>query len=398
MQRTNGPPSLNLSAAKSRPDGQQPLTASTLSPTSPRSPTSPGSVPASPFLQDSSMGQNMTGKERIITETSPRANANGPTSPTMSAVPQYLESPPGSPKHGREPSKSFFSNLIASKSSHRLQSPDRNGTGSSERATSKSRASSKDRTLYSLRNKGSTPDLPKNVRMPEKSAGPVSEPPDLESLSQKVAEEEPVQPLANRRTKPRFGGILSRTKSIRVDDGFKPQHLTPDPINAQAPATQQPDRDPQYGTALKSAPLRSDHREGALREPTGSTIRNRSADRPVRQGPENLPTLARKDKPAMSSSQPSRDGAGAHLFSNIHQTGRGMGDRLGKAGKGFLGKITKSGSSTERELLTDDTYTCTVINLPLVKQTRRTRIAKRMESSKDKTEFWMPALPWRCIE
>jgi hypothetical protein len=100
----------------------------------------------------------------------------------------------------------------------------------------------------------------------------------------------------------------------------------------------------------------------------------------------------------MSSSQPARDGAGAHLFSNIHQTGRGMGDRLGKAGKGFLGKITRSGSNNERELVTDDTYTCTVINLPLVKQTRRTRIAKRMELSKDKTEFWMPALPWRCIE
>jgi hypothetical protein len=100
----------------------------------------------------------------------------------------------------------------------------------------------------------------------------------------------------------------------------------------------------------------------------------------------------------MAGSYPSRDGAGAHLLSNIHQTGRGMGDRLGKAGKGFLGKITRSGSSNERELVTDDTYTCTVINLPLVKQTRRTRIAKRMENSRDKTEFWMPALPWRCIE
>jgi len=36
--------------------------------------------------------------------------------------------------------------------------------------------------------------------------------------------------------------------------------------------------------------------------------------------------------------------------------------------------------------------------LPLVEQTRKTRIAKRLEDSKDKTEFWMPALPWRCIE
>jgi hypothetical protein len=405
MQRTNGPPSLNLSAAKARPDGLQPLTASTMSPkspTSPHSPAYPGSVPGSPFLQDflqePSMGRNVVGRDRITADASQRIDANGSTSPTLSAIPQYPESPPGSPKHGREPSKSFFSNLIASKSSHRLQSPDRSGLGSSERATSKSRASSRDRTLYSLRNKGSTPELPKNTRIPEASAVPAIEQHEMGSTSQKPAEEEPVQPLANRRTKPRFGGILGRTKSIRVDDGFKPPHLAPDLSTAQTAASQPPDRDPQYGTALKSAPLRSEIREGAFTEPAGSSVRNRSADRPPRQGQETLSASGRKDKPGPAGSQSSRDGAGTHLFSNIHQTGRGMGDRLGKAGKGFLGKITRSGSSNERELVTDDTYTCTIINLPLVKQTRQTRIAKRMELSNDKTEFWMPALPWRCIE
>jgi hypothetical protein len=395
MQRTNGPPSLNLSAAKSRPDGQQPLTASTLSPTSPTSPQSSESVPTSPMLRDFSMGRNKTGKDRAKTEASKRADTNGPTSPTISAIPQYPESPPGSPKHGRDPSKSFFSNLMASKSSHRLQSPDRNGTGVSERATSKSRASSKDRTLYSLRNRGSTPDLPKTIRIPEKAAVVAAESHEPDNLSQKTAGDETVQPLANRRAKPRFGGILSRTKSIRLDDGLKPQSLTPD---LQAPAGQQPDRDPLYGTALKSAPLRSDHREGAFKDSPGSSIRNRSADRPPMPSQESLPISTRKDRLVVAVSNPSRDTAGGHLLSNIHQTGRGMGDRLGKAGKGFLGKITRSGSSNERELVTDDTYTCTVINLPLIKQTRRTRIAKRLEFSRDKTEFWMPALPWRCIE
>lgn len=397
MQRTNGPPSLNLSAAKSRPDGQQPLTASTLSPTSPRSPQSPGSVPTSPMLRDFSMGRNKAGKDRVKTEASKRADTNGPTSPTVSATPHYPESPPGSPKHARDPSKSFFSNLLASKSSHRLQSPDRNGTGFSERATSKSRASSKDRTLYSLRNRGSTPDLPKTIRGPEKAAVVAAESHEPDNLPQRAVGDEIVPPLANRKTKPRFGGILSRTKSIRLDDGLKPQNLAPDPTNLQVPG-QPPDRDPQYGTALKSAPLRPDHREGAFKESTGSSIRNRSADRPPMPSQESLSTSARKDKPVTASSISSKDGAGGHLLSNIHQTGRGMGDRLGKAGKGFLGKITRSGSSNERELVTDDTYTCTVINLPLIKQTRRTRIAKRLEFSRDKTEFWMPALPWRCIE
>jgi hypothetical protein len=398
MQRTNGPPSLNLSAAKLRPDGQQPLTASTLSPTSSSSPQSPGSVPTSPLLKDVSMGRNKAGKDRVNIEVSRRADTNGPTSPTISAIPQYPESPPGSPKHGRDPSKSFFSNLMASKSSHRLQSPDRNGTSSSERATSKSRASSKDRTLYSLRNRGSTPDLPKTIRAPEKVAVVAAESHEPDNFPQKAVGDETVQPSANRKTKPRFGGILSRTKSIRLDDGFKPQNLTPDPINLQVPVGQRPDRDPQYGTALKSAPLRPDHREGVFKESPGSSIRNRSADRPPMPSQESLSTPARREKPVIVGSNPPRDGAGVHLLSNIHQTGRGMGDRLGKAGKGFLGKITRSGSSNERELVTDDTYTCTVINLPLIKQTRRTRIAKRLELSRDKTEFWMPALPWRCIE
>jgi hypothetical protein len=90
--------------------------------------------------------------------------------------------------------------------------------------------------------------------------------------------------------------------------------------------------------------------------------------------------------------------SGTSLFSNLKQTSSGAADRLGKAGKGFLGKITRSGSSHEREVVTDDNYVCTTISLPLVEQTRKTRISKKLENSKDKTEYWMPALPWRCIE
>lgn len=100
----------------------------------------------------------------------------------------------------------------------------------------------------------------------------------------------------------------------------------------------------------------------------------------------------------MAISSSFKDGAGAQLLSNLQQTSKGAADRLGKAGKGFFGKITRSGSSNEREVIVDEKYTCRVITMPLVQQTRRTRIAKRLEESKDKTEFWMPALPWRCIE
>lgn len=87
-----------------------------------------------------------------------------------------------------------------------------------------------------------------------------------------------------------------------------------------------------------------------------------------------------------------RDQGGSHLFTNIKSKAA---DGLGKAGKGIFGKMTRSGSSNARE---EERYAHVVINLPLVEQTRKTRIASRLADSRDKTEFWMPALPWRCIE
>lgn len=62
-----------------------------------------------------------------------------------------------------------------------------------------------------------------------------------------------------------------------------------------------------------------------------------------------------------------------------------------------LGKIGRSGSSTEKDI-PDSEYVLKVITLPLVEQTRLTRISKDLSSCRDKTEYWMPALPWRAIE
>lgn len=45
-----------------------------------------------------------------------------------------------------------------------------------------------------------------------------------------------------------------------------------------------------------------------------------------------------------------------------------------------------------------DNYQLTVLNLPLVEQTRMTRIAKRLEDCRDKTEFWLPAIAWRSMD
>ncbi len=98
----------------------------------------------------------------------------------------------------------------------------------------------------------------------------------------------------------------------------------------------------------------------------------------------------------MSSSFKDGHGASA-LLSNIKHGSSRAADGIGKAGKGIFGKFTRSGSGNEGPR-PDEEYVCKVITLPLIEQTRRTRISPRLADAKDKTEFWMPALPWRCIE
>lgn len=62
-----------------------------------------------------------------------------------------------------------------------------------------------------------------------------------------------------------------------------------------------------------------------------------------------------------------------------------------------LGKIGRSSSNTDKEV-PDSEYQLKIINMPLIEQTRITRISKDLASCRDKTEYWMPSLPWRCIE
>lgn len=90
------------------------------------------------------------------------------------------------------------------------------------------------------------------------------------------------------------------------------------------------------------------------------------------------------------------NGGGSGFFSGLKNSGS---KAAGMIGKGLFGKAGRSGSTTEREPTVDDEhYVLKVINLPLVEQTRRTRICKKLEDSRDKTEFWMPAFPWRAID
>ena len=86
-------------------------------------------------------------------------------------------------------------------------------------------------------------------------------------------------------------------------------------------------------------------------------------------------------------------------MSTLGSGARKVGDKMDSARKGIFNKLGRSTSHHETPVATsNEPYICKIIHKPLVEQTRLTRISSRLEQSRDKTEFWMPALPWRCIE
>ena len=381
MPKASGLPPLNLSAPK---NNEERLSPASLSPRTTGSPRSPRSAPSSPRLQtapaslmqhvNSTQGLNINGAHQSAQQPS-----------TITAMPDLPPSPDrASPRqHSRDPSKSFFSNLMASKSSHKLHVS--SDATEQEKQNARSRASSKDRSLHSIRRQGSTPELPRYNMSNNRSAYTTQE----ASTTRNITESPDIGP-PRQKAKSKFGGILTRTRTLRLDDNTKLRGQPPSSLRLQSSNGTSNDVEP----PPRTAPVKSDHRARAFgQDSNGSTPRNRSADRYLRD--DALP----QRRPVPQGNLPvSQSHGGLHLLSNVQSTGKGFGDRFGKASKGLFTKITRSGSANEREVVNDDNYVCNMISLPLIKQTRKTRIARQLERSRDKTEFWMPALPWRCIE
>ena len=185
-----------------------------------------------------------------------------------------------------------------------------------------------------------------------------------------------------------FFSSLNRTKSIR-GDGQSPGETTPIVIH-------EPEREraQAYG-GMKTAPLRPEH-DRTFREIMSSSVRNRSADRQP-QTARPFPISEKEQRENGRNPSSLRENGGHQGFLNNlknYSSSKAVG-----IGRGFLNKVSRSGSTNEREAPVDDEhYVLKVINLPLVEQTRLTRISKKLEESRDKTEFWMPAFPWRAID
>ena len=186
--------------------------------------------------------------------------------------------------------------------------------------------------------------------------------------------------------KHKFPNILSRSRSIKTEEApalrtqTKPTRRNLAPTRDHVSPTDNP----------QTAPLEQDP---TFREMMDSSQRNRSADRMAVDSEDEAP------KPPSSSSAQGPGLLSGFVDKSTKASSRAAGgiNRAGKAGNRFLGKFTRSGSSHEREVVPED-YKFKVITLPLVEQTRRTRLKKHMDLARDKTEFWMPALPYRCIE
>lgn len=159
------------------------------------------------------------------------------------------------------------------------------------------------------------------------------------------------------------------------------------------------DRQPTEGP-IRTAPL---EKERGFKSAMNSALRNRSLDRQSNpeEEEENAPPPPPSRQSHTNKAPSTAKSNGSQNTSFIHSikfSGSKAAEGVNKARKGFFGKLGRSASSHEREPVVKEPYELKVITLPLVEQTRKTRISKRLEKSKDKTEFWMPALPWRCID
>lgn len=340
-------------------------------------------------------------KESIVSPTSPRSPGSpdavygsGSESATPTAAHHNVSESPASPKL-RKDSKSIFSNFSASKSSSRIVNQDQSGRQVPDQDIQP--------PFYSNgHNGGSTPELNRPVQTPnsdDNRSDPEQRPgPKSNAIS------EPNMDSSNSRqtgTKPKKQGMLARSKSIKIDDNSgnraklnkQPPKLSPDPSATWSNRGE--------GIPLRTAPL--DKGQSWRQNMSFKTLRTHSADR--HDGSQHSyrddDNLSRRDKAEQSSlaSGSYNESRGAALMSTLGSGARKMGEKMDSARKGMFGKLGRSSSNHERELqIPKEQYQFKIIHTPLVEQTRLTRISHRLEDSKDKTEFWMPALPWRCID
>ncbi|KAH0550999.1 hypothetical protein GP486_007639 [Trichoglossum hirsutum] len=401
---------LSLSVIPSVDDGD---TGKQLSSRLPKTPfRKPWKKASESFPQPSQHVETQSGSQEQHSE-SPMATPSIPSSPSYSKLPPLPLSPVTSPKD-QDTGRSFFSNYKASKSSSRIKPPetirqvqgdaslrstDSDGTSTSERPAAWRAGSYGDLTQASV--SGSSPHQGSTEQVDAIRRRPVGAPPRSDPYVQSDGDGAGTGTGAGagtstgetkRKNKPKpFAHLLSRTRSVRAESGLHPpKPWTPNNFS-HVESTDEEQLDTP-GPGAKTAPLQHD-KDRSFRDMLNTAIPRKPS------GDSENDSVGGSSRENGKNSSSFRDGSGAAFLSNLKSSSSKAADGIEKARKGFFGKFTRGASGSEPEKPPEEeNYICSVINLPLVEQTRLTRISKRLELSRDKTEFWMPSLPWRCID
>lgn len=311
-----------------------------------------------------------------------------PSSNTASTVPDSCPQPETEKekeKHSRSGSR-FFNFGKASKSANHLHHSQTDNTSRSEtmsRGTDNTIMS--ERGVSSKNSKNS--DLSSSADLSaHKSAVSLPSRSDVSLVS--TGE----QDTNSKKNKPNPFTLLGRNRSLKDRDGHSPKESITIKLNEPERDTSGPNMQP-----LRTAPMNPDGHDRSFRHMMNSTVRNHSADRALpRDTPGNKEHRHDKDYYRGQPSSLKDNYNGSTFLNGLKNSGSRAADMISK---GLFGRSGRSASTSDRDSAVDDEhYVLKVINLPLVEQTRLTRISKRLEDSRDKTEFWMPAFPWRAID
>ncbi|PCD40519.1 hypothetical protein FGRA07_01790 [Fusarium graminearum] len=301
-----------------------------------------------------------------------------PDPPATTATPAQSEARPPTSSGPKKGSKNGFFNFNKqSKSSNQSQPYAHRRKQTETRAQVTSRGSDGSNRPR----QGDKPDsaYPDHTLHKPNSADPLRSDLSLSSAGDYEAAS-PHSSVRKGRSKP--FGILNRSRSNRDKEDGSPE---PKPVTSSRQGNE-----PELH--LNSVPYKAGNQgsDRSLRDMMNSAVRNRSEDR----APRDTSSTRRAQQNKEPKTQPSSlNENGGSFFNGLKSTGtRAAGmlsDRFFKGGRG---------GREDKDALDDEHYQLKVINLPLVEQTRLTRISKRLEDSRDKTEFWMPAFPWRAID
>lgn len=413
MARKSTPQPLSLAETKTLvhdhgTDGFLDSPRSQLSAKSQKSPRSPFKFTATKKGQQS-QGQGEQSPTQIADSQENRTTNLLPsqTSASITISQQYpASSTAGEERQGRDrPTRSgFFTNYKASKSSSRLQSQDAGRLMITEdsvsRDTDRPPMSGKDLSKEASRSGTAlfvssllprchsltgacSPENGADKSVTRRPVGEISK-----SKASIALADSPAATNTVKKNKPKPFNLLGRTRSIRDEQSPREAPSNDKPLEHERANTY---------TSLKTAPLRGENDRSA-RDMMNSSVRQRSEDRQPTQ-PRDMPQgrdFRESGRIPTSFSTSFREGGG-HAFLNNLKSSATKG--AGAIHKGLFGKGSRSGSTHEKELPVDDEhYQLRVINLPLVQQTQLTRLSKSLRDSRDKTEFWMPAFPWRAID